>query len=322
VAAAAAVRAVLLAAVLALGAAACGGSASAPKRKLRPGVLTVGAVVASARDQVIARGARIGVGEVNNVGGIGGKVRLRLLTGPDAGALAGSGARVVLLPCAARDQARAQAALAGRNVLQLATCNDRPPGAAWAVGPSLADRWDALFGTLRDRGVQSVSLRAVTAALRSAAKRWGLGTTSGPVVTAGGWSSVPASGSAYGLDQLDTTVGRRDGVTFATFGYPAPGTKLDEIYERYRLAYGSRPVGSDVQLGYNGIRVVDDAVDEARSTDPRAVAAVLPGFSVGGAGGTLDFPDSGSHQPRADVAVVQVNDRHLDLVRGGRPERP
>ena len=316
-------RAVLLAAVLAFGAAACGGSASsAPKGKLRPGTLTVGAVVASARDRVIARGARIGVGEVNNVGGIGGKVKLRFRTSPDAAALVRGGARVVLLPCAAHDQARAQAALAGRDVLQLATCNGRPPGAAWAVGPSVADRWDALFGTLRGRGVKSVSLRGATPALRSAASRWGVAATSGPVVTGGGWATVPASGAAYGLDGLDTAAGRRDGVTYSTFGYPTPGTKLDEIYERYRLAYGSRPEGRVVQLGYNGIRVVDDAVDKAKSTDPRAVTAVLPGLSVGGAGGTLDFPKGGSHQPRADVAVVEVSERQLDLVHGGRPERP
>jgi hypothetical protein len=318
------VRAVLLAAVLALGAAACGGSSSAPKRKLRPGTLTVGAVVASARDRVIARGARIGVGEVNNVGGIDGKVRLRLLTAPDAAALVRGGARVVLLPCAAGDQARAQAALAGRDVLALATCNDRPPGTAWPVGPSVADRADALFSTLRGRGVKTVSLRASTPALLRAAARWGIGVApSAPaVVTGGGWATVPAAAMAYGLDELDTTAGRRDGVTYATFGYPVPGTKLDEIYERYRLAYGSPPVGSEVQLGFNGIRVVDDAVGKAKSPDPRAVVAVLPGLSVGGAGGTLDFPDNGSHQPRADVAVVQIARGHLDLVHGGRPERP
>jgi hypothetical protein len=319
------VRAVLLAAVLALGAAACGGSpASPPKRKLRPGTLTVGAVVASPRDQVIARGARIGVGEVNNVGGIGGKVRLRLVTGPDAAVLVRGGAGVVLLPCAAGDQARAQAALAGRRVLQLATCNDRPPGAAWPVGPSIADRADALFATLRGRGVKTIALRSATPALRRAAVRWGIGVDpSAPtVVTGGGWSTVPPSGAGYGLDELDTRVGRRDGVTYATFGYPFPGTKLDEVYERYRLAYGSRPEGSEVQLGFNAIRVVDDAVDKAKSTDPRAVAAILPGLRVGGAGGVLDFPTGGSHQPRADVAVVQVDDRHLDLVHGGRPERP
>lgn len=316
-------RAVLLAALLALGASACGASSSLPKRKLRPGTLIVGAVVVSSRDRVIARGARIGVGEVNNVGGVGGKLLLRLRTAPDAGALVRGGARVVLLPCAAGDQARAQAALAGRNVLALATCNDRPRGAAWAVGPSLADRTDALFGTLRDRGVKTVSLVAGTPALRRASARWGIGVApSAPVVTGGGWSTVPAVGPAYGLDQLDRRQGRRDGVTYATFGYPTPGTKLDEVYERYRLAYGSRPEGSEVQLGYNGIRVVDDAVDEAKSPDPRAIVAALPGLRVGGAGGVLDFPEGGSHQPRADVAVVQVDDGRLDLVRGGRPERP
>src|SRR5262249_35409843 len=220
-------------------------------------------------------------------------------------------------------QARAQAALAGRNVLALATCNDRPRGAAWAVGPSLADRTDALFGTLRDRGVKTVSLVAGTPALRRASARWGIGVApSAPVVAGGGWSTVPAVGPAYGLDQLDRRQGRRDGVTYATFGYPTPGTKLDEVYERYRLAYGSRPEGSEVQLGYNGIRVVDDAVDEAKSPDPRAIVAALPGLRVGGAGGVRVFPEGGSDQPRGAVAGVLCDAGHLDLVRAGTPEPP
>ncbi|MGZ4353868.1 MAG: ABC transporter substrate-binding protein [Gaiellaceae bacterium] len=320
-------RAVALAAALAIGAAACGGGSSAPKRKLLPGTLTVGAVLASARDRIIARGARIGAAEVDNVGGVDGRVRHRVVAGPDAAALVRRGARVVLLPCAARDQARAEAALAGRRVLELATCNDRPSARAWPVGPSLADRADALFATLRNNGVAQVALvpGGAGAVLRQRAAAWGVGVapSATAVVAGGGWDTVPLSRATYGLDELDTTARtRRDGVTFATFGFPVPGTKLDEVYERYRLAYGSRPDGSEVQLGYNAIRVVDDAVDAARSTDPRAVAAALPGLSVGGAGGVLDYPKSGSRQPRADVAVVQVAGGRLDLVRGGRPERP
>ncbi|MGZ8694270.1 MAG: hypothetical protein ACXWYS_02395, partial [Gaiellaceae bacterium] len=103
-------RAAALASALVVGLAACGGS-DEPNEELMPGTLTVGAVVASARDRVISRGARIDVGEVNSLGGIAGKVRLRYVTGPDAAGLVRDGAKVVLLPCEPADQARAEKAL-------------------------------------------------------------------------------------------------------------------------------------------------------------------------------------------------------------------
>ena len=132
----------------------------------------------------------------------------------------------------------------------------------------------------------------------------------------------------YGLDRLDTAaaiaaVGAdANGVTFATFGFPVPGSELDELYEKYRLDYGARPDGSEVQLGYDAVHVIDKAVQQAKSTDPKAMAADLPGLSIGGAGGVLDYPEDGSRQPRADVAVVQVRNGRLELVHRGRPERP
>jgi hypothetical protein len=322
------VRAVALAAALALCAAACG--SGAPAKTLLPGTLTIGAVVVSARDRVIAMGARIGVADIENAGGIQDKVRLRLITGRDAAALARRGARVVLLPCDPADQATAGAALAGRNVLQLATCNDRPLGRAWAVGPNLVDRADALFAAVRASGVKQVALRNAGAVLRRAAAAWKMGVsrTAGTVVTGGGWQTVPRRRAAYGLDPLDTVSGRRasphsEGVVFATFGFASPGSKLDEIEEKYRLDYGARPDSSVVQLGYDATRVLNNAVEKAASTDPRALAAALPGLGVAASGGVLNYPPlGGGHQPRADVAVVQIMDGRLNFVHGGRPERP
>lgn len=328
--AAAPVRALALASALVLGLAACGGS-DEPKEELLPGTLTVGAVVAGARDRVIARGARIDVGEINSLGGIAGKVRVRYLTAPDAPALVRQGAKAVLLPCGEQDQSRAEAALRGRNVLVLATCNSVSGTRAWGVGPSFRDRADALFARLRDQKIPRVAIVSALggARLREAAADWGVEVepTAGTAVTDSGWDGIPAGRNVYGLDRLDSAAGiaRADdaeGVTFATFGYPVPGSELDELYEKYRLDYGARPDGSEVQLGYNALRVIDKAVQQAKTTDPKELAANLPGTSVGGAGGVLDYAEDGSRQPRADVAVVQVRDGRLELVSRGRPERP
>jgi hypothetical protein len=325
------VRAVALAAALVVGLAACGGSGE-PKKELLPGTLTIGAVVASARDRVIAHGARIDVGEMNSLGGIAGKVRVRFVTGPDAGALVRRGARAVLLPCEPADQARAEAALRGRRVFAVATCNSWSPTKAWGAGPSLRDRVDGLFATLRDRHVDRAAIAAGPAAatMRRAAADWGVDVTptASTVVTGSGWGAITQRRPVYGLDRLDSAAGiaaagaGAEGVTFATFGYPVPGSELDELYEKYRLDHGARPDGSEVQLGYDGVHVIGKAVEQAKTTDPAALAANLPGLSIGGAGGVLDYPEDGSRQPRADIAVVQVRDGRLELLTRGRPERP
>jgi branched-chain amino acid transport system substrate-binding protein len=329
--AAAEVRGLAVAAMLALGLAACGGS-DEPKKELLPGTLTVGAVVVSARDRVIARGARIDVGEINAVGGIAGKVPVRFVTAPDAGALVRRGAKAVLLPCEAAEQAQAESTLRGRNVFMLATCNSLAPTRAWGAGPSLADRIDGLMSTLHERHVPRVAVLPGpnAAQLTKAAGAWGIANepTAGSAVAGSGWRWIPNGRLVYGLDPLDSA--RRiaaagqaaEGVTFATFGYPVPGSELDELYEKYRLDYGARPDGSEVQLGYNALRVIDKAVQQAKSTDPKEMAANLPGLSIGGAGGSLDYLEDGSRQPRADVAVVQVRGGRLELVARGRPERP
>ena len=333
-ASAAPVRGVALAAALVFGLAACGGSGE-PKKELLPGTLTVGAVVASARDRVIARGARIDVGEVNSLGGIAGKVRLRYVTGSDAAALVRNGARAVLLPCEPADQARAEAALRGRNVFLLATCNSLASTRAWGAGPNLDDRAAALAATIADGNVKSAWLLAPGAAGRALRKELDArGITLEPradtVVGDFAWTKGAAfpPRRVFGLDRLDSAAGiaaagsRANGVTFATFGYPVPGSELDELYEKYRLDYGARPDGSEVQLGYDAVHVIDKAVQQAKTTNPSDMSANLPGLSIGGAGGVLDYPEEGSRQPRADVAVVQVRSGRLELVHRGRPDRP
>jgi branched-chain amino acid transport system substrate-binding protein len=320
----------------------CGGSDS-PKRTLAPGTLTVGAVVASLRDRPIADAARLGAGEVNDAGGIHGKLRLRVVAGPDARKLAREGASVFILPCEPGDEGRALGAVRGLRVLTFATCNDEPVVGAgaqtltapWGVGPDVDDRAAMLAAGLHDRDVTRIALVPGGAAdvIRKAAAAWGIQVTlrqPEAIATDGDWAIVDRlrGRSVYGLDRLDTSRGIRaagadaEGRSFATFGFPVPGSELDELYERYRLAYGARPDGSQAQLGYDAIRVLTEAVEKARSRDPVAVAGALPGLEVSGAGGVLNYPDDGSRRPRADAALVEVRNGRLDLVKRGRPELP
>ena len=337
-------RALALAVAFACLLASCGGDDEEPGRKLTAGTLTVGAVVAAARDRSIANAARIAVREVNEVGGIEGKLRLRLLVGPDAAGLVRSGARALILPCEAGDEGAAVGAIRGKRVVTFATCNNDPDAGAgtdlpltapWGVGPDISDRAAMVAAALHDRQFQRVAIVPGGGAdfLRDAIEAWGIQLVpqqAEAIATDGDWTSVDELRGfpVYGLDRLDTARGIRaagngaEGRVFGTFGYPVPGGELDELYEKYRLAYGARPDGSQVQLGYDAVRVLVEAVERGRSPDPASVSAAMPGLEVAGAGGVLNYPEDGTHSPVADAALVEVREGRLELIERGRPERP
>ncbi len=327
---------VLLLAVALLLAAGCG-SDDEPARTLSQGTLTVGIVVDSPRDREIERAARIAAAEVNDAGGIEGEVRIELVAGPVASVLAEGGARVLVLPCEPEAEARAVEAVRGRRLLTLATCastagpaDDRQTS-PWGVGPDLAARAALLAEVLRDRDVTQVELAVdqgapiVQAALADA----GVAVVPGSeaLVTDAGWEGRRELGEgAYGLAALDSAAGAaragaaNEDTAFATFGFPSPGTELDELYEKVRLQYGSRPDGSHAALGYNAVRVAVEAVERSDSTDPAALADAMPGLTVAGATGILRYDEEGRRRPSADAAVVELRDGRLELVRRGRGE--
>jgi hypothetical protein len=343
VAAPAAVR-ILALVVLAGLATACGGS-DEPERELQHGTFTIGSVIATDRDSIIARGAQIGVAEVNNAGGVGGRVKLKLTLGPSAEQLVAGGARALILPCEAGDEGQALGQVRRRHVLTFATCNNDPAAgvgtnlplaAPWGVGPDVSGRAAMLAALLHERQFQRVAIVPGGAAdfLKQAVEAWGIELVAQQpegIVTDGDWRSVDELRGfhVYGLDRLDSAKGIQatglhgsEGRIFATFGFPSPGSKLDEVYERYRLAHAARPDGSEVGLGFDAVRVLDAAMNEAVSKDPAAMAAAIPGLEVPGAGGVLNFEENGSRRPRADVALVEARSGRLELLKRGRPERP
>ncbi len=314
-------RAAALIAVLALA-----GCFHADEEAARPGqgTFTIGVVVASERDEVIARAAQLAVDEVNDAGGVRGRVRMRVVR-------AARNVDALVLPC---DTPAPQTDV----VFVLATC-DSAPG-AWSVGPVWALRADALAEHLRDDDVDEAAVIATRRGeeLGAALAERGIETTDGVVVgstdavaTDAGWeiaarvarrSELPVTG----LDLLDSAQGIREageaaeGAVFATFGYPVPGSELDELYERHRLEHGARPDGSYAGLGYDAVRVVVEAIEKAGSVAAEDLAAALPGLEVGGSLGVLDYPEDGGRVPVADVALVEVRDGRLELIDKGRVE--
>jgi hypothetical protein len=322
---------------LALATGCAGGEDDEPERELHPETLTIGVVVRSDTELEIEQAARVAAAEVNDAGGIEGEVRLVLVAGTDPRTLAERGATVFVLPCAPVAEEAAVASLRGRRVLTLATCANTPVSSderlttPWGVGPDLGARAALLGEVLRERDVDRVRLDVTenAAIVGKALADEELELTpaeADAVVTDGDWGHAVSIRAAqvYGLEQLDSASAASragvggEGVAFATFGYPSPGTELDELYERIRLDFGARPDGSHALLGYNAVRVAVEAVEDAGSVDPAALAEAIPGLTVAGAVGTLVYDEDGARRPAAESAVVELRDGRLELVERGR----
>jgi ABC-type branched-subunit amino acid transport system substrate-binding protein len=327
--------ALALACLLAL--AACGGGKEEPE--LQAGVLRLGAVPGpTAADAEVLNGLRAAVREVNRAGGIDERVQVRLFVG-SAARLAEAGVRVVVLPCDARLQA-ASAAVLKRRTFLLEPCNTavwRRFPAVWPVSVSPADEAGVLVGYARDQGYERLGVVGegrVARAVRAAAMQAGLELAplrrSDAVVVA---LRAPFAQSAvarlrergidvpvlatHGLDDRAVIAFYKpelDGVVFTTYGFPDPGSQLDEVYERYRALTGHRPASSVATLGYDAVQVLRSAVHDAASTRPAALATVMPGLDASGGAGRIEYPERGGRDPHVSVAIVEVEHGRLVLV--------
>ncbi|MDQ3894070.1 MAG: ABC transporter substrate-binding protein, partial [Actinomycetota bacterium] len=272
-------------------------------------------------------------------GGVDGKVRLRLLVG-QARRLVGGGARILVLPCDARLQAASAAAVQGAAVLALEPCNTqiwrRFPD-VWPVSVSPPAEARVLVDYVRQQGHERVAIvgdgRAARAVRAAAAER-GLervpASRADAVVVALAAPFAPNAVSrlrrrgirapvvaTHGLDDRRAVVAHRAALTgsvFLTFGFPDPGSELDELFERYRALTGHPPSSSVAALGYDAVRVLEEAMVEAGSTEPGVLAATMPGLEAYGATGTIAYPDGGGRDPSVDVALVRIENGGLALI--------
>lgn len=129
----------------------------------------------------------------------------------------------------------------------------------------------------------------------------------------------------FGTSRLDTTAllapaePALEGLSFVTFGYPEPGSELDELYERHRAAFGRSPEGSDVGLGYAAVRAIEAAVNVFESTEPARMREAFEELEVGSPLGVLEYtPD----QVAVDVVLVTVRNGRFELLERDRVTEP
>lgn len=278
---------------------AAGCSGGGDDEEIQPGRVQIGIVDG---ESIVADGADVAVRQINNAGGIGGALAIDLVREP-AAELVAHGVRLLVLPCREGLLAAARVAEAA-GVLAVAPCDDgilpgglrrvfttglSPSGQAAALQAFVGDEETRLLAPETARGRRVASLLELR-----------------PGGTAPVGPDAP--------ERVRPPAGAPDGTVYATYGFPEPGSKTDEFYERYRSIHGVRPESILAALAADAIDVLSLAIEESASTQPaRVTAEIRKGISVGGVLGTIEFP-GGTNRPNVDAAIVRVQGSRLRLV--------
>ncbi len=273
-----------------------------PERELQPGGhLTVGIVDG---ERLIREGARVEVNRVNNAGGIGGALTVELARGT-VSELLGAGVRLLVLPCR-KGLVEAARAADAQGALALAPCDNGvlDPGLrrVFTTGLAPAAQADVLSDYV-DGEVQRVLPPATPRGAR-VQRLLSLET--------GGESVV----SPDAPERVTPPPGAPEGTLFATYGFPEPGSRTDEFYERFRAVYTRRPETILAALAADSIDVLSEAVELAASVQPGLVATELrKGLEVRAVLGEIKFPGE-TNRPDAPAVIIRLDNGRLRVVSG------
>ena len=277
--------------------AACGGDDD-PERELQPGgSVTIGIVNG---ERLVAEGARVEANRVNNAGGVGGALTIRLARGTVADLLA-RGVRLFVLPCRL-ELADAVSAVTRARAFAVAPCDDGVVGGSRRI----------VFTGLSPRA-QGAALSDFVGgeAARELAPETARGTRVEPFLDLerGGASIV----SPDAPERVVAPPGAPEETLFATFGFPEPGSRTDEFYERFRAVYGRRPETILSALAADAVNALAAAIELAASTKPDLVVAeVRKGFEVRGVLNELSFPGE-TNRAEVDAVILRLREGKLRI---------
>jgi hypothetical protein len=278
--------------------AACGGK-DEPERELQPGgEVTIGIVDG---ERLIAEGTRVEANRVNNAGGVGGALTIRVARGT-VDDLLRRGIRLLVLPCRLGLSGAASAAEQA-NAFAVAPCDDGVlEGSRRVVFTGLSPRDQAVALSDFVGGEAARELAPETARGRRVKSFLGL--------ERGGASIV----SSDAPERVVPPPGVPDASLFATYGFPEPGSRTDEFYERFRAVYGRRPETILAALAADAVNALAGAIELAASIRPHLVATeVQKGFEVRGVLGELTF-EGGTNRAEVAAVIVRLRDGKLRVV--------
>lgn len=293
-------RRALLALVVVL--AGCAGGDDS-QRELPPGSrVSIGVVDG---ERLIGEGARVEVNKVNNAGGIGGAATIQLVRGT-ARELLGRGVRILVLPCR-EGLVESVQAVRRTSALAIAPCDDGVLDPrlrrVFTTGLSPQGQADALDDHVGGKARRV--LPAQTARGERVARLLEL--------ESGGDATV----SPDAIERVHPPPGTPDGTLFGAPGFPEPGSRTDEFYERFKAVYGRRPETILAALAADSIDVLSDSIELAGSPQPGLVATELrKGLEVGAVLGDIEFSGGSTRPSKVPAVVVRFSDGRLRIVAG------
>jgi ABC-type branched-subunit amino acid transport system substrate-binding protein len=255
-----------------------------------------------AGERLVFEGARVEANRINNAGGIGAALTVTLAHGRVEQLLA-AGVRLLVLPCrqglieaarAADEQKALAVAPCDRGVLdprmrRVFTSSLSPRAQAEALADHVDGRVRRVLGAETPRGARVAELLELEP----------------------GGSAVVSPDAPERVEPPD---GAPEGALFATYGFPDPGSRTDEFYERFKAVYGRRPESVVAALASDALTVIAAAVEHAASVQPGLGAVALrEGLEVRSVFGEIEFPGE-TNRPVVEAAIVRLADGRLRSV--------
>jgi branched-chain amino acid transport system substrate-binding protein len=129
--------------------------------------------------------------------------------------------------------------------------------------------------------------------------------------------------SIDGVDSQDTITGGGpavEGLVFTTHGFPAPGTPMEDFWNRYKAKYGSVPDSVFAATGYDLVKIIEAGVTAAGSTDPQKVRDAIDNLSgVQGVTGPITYKGQ-NRIPLKTVYLVEIKGGKFQLLKTLSPD--
>lgn len=146
-------------------------------------------------------------------------------------------------------------------------------------------------------------------------------------VRAAGIETPIMGGDAYDTTQFFEVLGPELGnnIYFATHGFlgPEAGEGMAEFIDLFQAKYGTDPETSFILPGWDTIKILVEAAEEAGTTEGAALAKAMEEMEFDLLSGTLDWTSAAEgHQPLKSVAIVEVQGAEPTFAGWVRPESP
>lgn len=113
-----------------------------------------------------------------------------------------------------------------------------------------------------------------------------------------------------------------ENAVFASYGFPRENSAAQQFAGDYAKQFGKAPLGSFPGLGYETVRLLEEASKQARSANPSAIQQALArGLTLHGiALANRRYVAGSDHNPVSEVGVEKIAGRNFEPLLAGSPD--